>query len=213
MFYERYNTTDLPEFWITDDGHKVSAPTWEAMAPCYMVMTSAETGQTGPTMVAPGEIFTNERAPSFAWQPLNKAAGENYDRWLDSLPVDGKGVSQELITEAAYTLRPREGDPEFTHEVWWSNVMRLAVTLHEKRRGSGVFNPTPASAYRPGSAASAPVMSYASSSNLMAQPGQPPAGAAMHQPQNAMRAAQAQRRRNVTPPMTNAPPAQGPQAA
>jgi len=210
MMNDQFDTTDLPEFYITDDGHKVSAPTYEAVSACYMVMTSAETGQTGPTRIEPGEHFTSERAPCHAWMPLNRAAGENYERWLSTLPVDGKGVSQELITEAAYTLRPREGDPDFPHDVWWSNVMKLAVTLAEKRRGSGVFNPRPATGYRPGGTPT-PVMPFAASGNTMMQPGQPPSNAALHQPQNAVRAAQAQRQQRVKPPMPNTAPAQGPQ--
>jgi hypothetical protein len=202
--------SELPEFYITDDGHKVAAPTYEALSTCYMVMTSGETGQTGPTRVEPGEHFTSERAPNDQWMPLNRAAQEAYDRWLSLLPVSGKGVTQEHITEAAYTLRPREGDPEFPHDVWWSNVMRLASTLAEKRRG-GVISPRAATAYRPGGV-QPPVMPFASSSGVMMQPGQPPVNApAMHQPQNPVHAARAQRRRDVAPPMSNTPASKSPQ--
>ncbi len=204
-----FPTNDLPEFYVTDDGHKVSAPTYEAISTCYMVMTSAETGQTGPTRVEPGEHFTSERAPNNQWMPLNRAAGEMYERWLASLPVTGKGVPQDLITQAAYTLRPREGDPDFPIDQWWPHVMKLATELHEKTRVGTVMG-RPATAYRPGGTPS-PVMPFAASGNTMMQPGQPPANAALHQPQNAVRAAQAQRRAQVKPPMPNMPPATGPQ--
>jgi len=205
-----FDGSNLPEFYIADDGQKVAAPTYEAISPCFLVMTSAETGQTGPTRIEPGEHFTCERAPSHAWMPLNRAAGENYQRWLASLPVNTKGVTQEHITEAAYTLRPREGDPEFPHDVWWAHVMQLAATLAEKRRNGGVVSGKPGAAFRPGGAP-APVMPFASSGNTMMQPGGPPPSAALHQPQNPIRAAQAQRRNQVKPPMPNTQASVGPQ--
>lgn len=201
---------ELPEFYITDDGHKVSAPTYEALSTCQMVMTSAETGQTGPTRVEPGEHFTSERAPNHQWMPLNRAAGEMYERWLASLPPDGKGVPQELITQAAYMLRPREGDPDFPIDEWWPKVLQLATRLHEKNR-VGIANPKPAMGFRAGGTP-APVMPFASSSGIMMQPGQPqPAAPAMHQPQNPVHAARAQRRRDVAPPMSNTPANKSPQ--
>lgn len=200
----------LPEFYVSDEGQKVSAPTYEAMGTCFMVMTSAETGQTGPTRVEPGEHFTSQMAPNEQWQPLNRAAGEMFERWRASLPLDGKGVPQELITQAAYQLRPREGDPEYPIDQWWPHVLRLATQLHEKNR-VGIGNPTPGRAFRPGTS-KAPVMPFSSSSGVMMQPGQPPAqSTAVHQPQNPEHAARAQRRREVAPPMANTHAGKSPQ--
>jgi hypothetical protein len=207
-----FDGSDLPEFYITDDGQKVAAPTYEAMATCYMPMTSVETGQTGPTRIEAGEHFTSERAPSHAWRPLNRAAGENYQKWLASLPPDGKGVPQDLITQAAYMLRPREGDPEFPIEMWWPKVLQLASQLHDKQRVNGAVNPKPGSAFRPGGAPT-PVMPFASAGNTMIQPGGPPPNAALHQPQNPIRAAQAQRQKQTRPPMPNTLPPGSPQTA
>lgn len=202
---------DLPEFYRADNGARTDQPTYEALSQLHMVMQSAETGQTGPTLVEAGEHFTTDRTPCHQWLPLNRAAGERFERWIASLPSNGKNLTQEEITEAAYAMRPRDGEPVLSNEAWWPAVIKYAVMMKEKRMGGGVPNPRAAQVHRPGSPAM-PVMPFASVGG--AQPlevGRAPAGAAAHQPQSPASAAQRQRQSRVTPPMPGTLPSDTPQ--
>lgn len=127
---------ELPEFYIAEGNRRVAAPTYEALMPCQLIMTSAETGVTGPTRVEAGEQFTSEGIPNHYWAPLNRAAGERIEAWLASLPSEGKGFTQEELTEAAFAMRPREGEKEIPHDQWWPAVLRYAGAIKEKRLGS-----------------------------------------------------------------------------
>lgn len=201
----------LPEIFVSDDGARIAAPTYQALATLQMVMQSAETGATGPTMVEEGEIFTTDAVPGHMWKPLNRAAGDRVQQWLASLPLDGRTIPQDFITQAAYELRPREGDPDFPLEQWWPAVLRRASELAEKRRGPNVGNT--AYAHRPGGTP-VPVMPF-----VTAGPGQPmevgraPADVAQHQPQSPGAAATRARKAAVAPPMPGTQPARSPQQA
>ncbi len=148
----------LPEAYVTEDGTSVTAPTYQAAAQCYRVMTSAETGETGPTLIEPGEHFSSNDIPNQAWVPLNRAAGQRIDEWLMSLPTDGQGIPQELITQAAYQMRPREGEPEIPTAQWWPAVLKLAAAMADRGR---MQVPRPQNAAsRPGRGA-LPIMPFA----------------------------------------------------
>lgn len=201
----------LPEYYVADGGHRIAAPTYQAAAQLYMVMASAETGQTGPTLIEPGEHFTSELTPCHQWIPLNQAALARMEEWIESLPVDGKGIPQELITEAAYRMRPREGEPDLPHIQWWAAVMKLAATM---AGGNGRMVPKvrPAVTYRPGQAPP-PIMPFASQGpgGPPPEPGRAPQPAAQHQPQNPHDQARAARRQKVAAPMPNTLPSESPQ--
>ena len=49
-----------------------------------------------------------------------------------SPPIKGDAIPMELISQAAAELRPREGDPEFPHDVWWAAVMKRALQLLDR---------------------------------------------------------------------------------
>lgn len=154
---------DLPEAYIADDGRtRITAPTYEALSPLQIIMQSAETGQVGPTLVEAGEVFSTDAVPCHAWQPLNAAAGQRMEQWLASLPVDGRNLPQDTITEAAYLMRPREGEPEVPHDQWWPAVLAVAARLNEKRQGRTGPAPSPGAVFRP-HAAGQPVMPFAAS--------------------------------------------------
>ena len=198
---------NLPEFYISDDGNRVAKPTYQALMQCQLVMASAETGQVGPTLMEVGEIFSTDEVPCHQWQPLNRAAADKIDQWIASLPLDGKNIPQELITEAAYQLRPRQGDPEFPMEQWWPQVLRLAAKMSEAKRGRA---PMPTVGFRP-MAPNTPPMPFASTSSAYpTEAGRAPT-AAQHQPQNPANVAAKARAARVRPPMPNATPADGPQ--
>jgi hypothetical protein len=195
------NDETIPEHYIADDGHRIAAPTYEALMQCQLIMASAETGQTGPTLIEPGEHFTTESIPCQQWKPLNRAAGERMEAWLASLPMDGKNIPQELISEAAYQLRPREGDEEFPIAQWWPHVLRLAAKLADTRRGR-VAAPTPG--FRPMAANVSPMPFASTSSAYPSEAGRAPV--AQQQPQNtAGMTARAQRQqRGAKPAMPGA---------
>ena len=198
---------NLPEFYISDDGARIVQPTYEALMQCQLIMASAETGQVGPTLIEVGEVFTTDSVPCHQWRPLNRAAGDKFDQWIASLPLDGKNIPQELITEAAYQLRPREGDPEYPMEQWWPLVLRLAAKMADAKRGRA---PMPTVGFRP-MAPNTPPMPFSSmSSAYPTEAGRAP-GAAQHQPQNPANTAARARAARVRPPMPNTAPAQGPQ--
>lgn len=148
---------DLPEAYVIE-GHVVTAPTYITIGQCQMLMQSPENGLVGPTLVEPGEILTTEMVPNQHLQPLNRAAGERYETWLASLPQDGAGLTQAEITEAAYMMRPREGEKEIPHDQWWGAVMKAAWAIKEKR-SRNVPRVAPAHMHRPGQ--NLPVMPFA----------------------------------------------------
>jgi hypothetical protein len=202
---------DLPEFYRGDSGHRTDQPTYEALSQLHMPMYSAETGQTGPTLVEAGEHFTTDRPPCQQWLPLNRAAGERYERWLASLPSNGKNLTQEEITEAAYAMRPRDGEPTLSNEAWWPAVIKYAVTMKERRMGGSGVVPRAAQVHRPGAPAM-PVMPFAAmGSATPLDVGRAPEGAAAHQPQSPGGAAERQRKMRVTPPMPGTQPSDTPQ--
>jgi hypothetical protein len=205
------NNHQLPESYVTEDGQHVHGPTYLLLADCHMVMRSAETGLTGPTLVEEGQVITTEMTPNHQMQPLNKAAGERFEMWINSLPVVGKGLSQEEISEAAFAMRPREGEPEIPHDQWWGAVMKYAVAIKEKRAGARPVGP--AVGYRP-APSSLPIMPNAAVSGMALPPDPsrpPPQGVADHIPSQRAQA-ERQRRQAVRPPMPGTNPAQGPQA-
>jgi hypothetical protein len=197
---------NLPEFYISDDGQRIAEPMYEALTQCQMNMTSAETGQTGPTLIEVGEHFKTADIPCHQWRPLNRAAGERIEQWIASLPLDGKNIPQELITEAAYQLRPREGDPEFPMEQWWPQVLRLAAKMADAKRGRA---PMPTVGFRSIGPNTPPMPFSSMSSAYPTEAGRAPS-AAQHQPQNPANAAARARAARVRPPMPNATPASSP---
>lgn len=162
----------LPEFYLTDDRVRVSKPTYEALAQVQIILVG-ENGIPGPTLMEPGEQFTSDAIPNHQWLPLNRAAGERFEAWIASLPASGNGLSQAEITEAAYAMRPREGEPEIPHEQWWHAVMKYAATMKDKRQGNALRVPQPAQTHRAGGKQN-PVMPFVTHGTTMpAEAGQP----------------------------------------
>ena len=192
---------DLPEYYVGEGGHRTAEPTYEAQMQCHMVMQSAETGQSGPTLVEAGEHFTTDKTPNHQWLPLNRAAALRFDRWLNSLPVAGRNLSMDEISEAAHAMRPREGEPIIDHKEWWGMVMKYAVAIKEKRAGGPSAVSKPAMGHRPGDRAM-PVMPFASSGpGTPMEVGRAPEAPAMHQPQSPQTGAMRARKARVEPPM------------
>lgn len=202
----------LPEYYVSADRQQIAAPTYEALSQCQIIMASAETGQTGPTLIEPGEHFTTEATPCQQWMPLNRAAGERFQEWLDSLPVAGADLTLEEISEAAHHMRPREGEKELPHEQWYAAVIEYAKRKRQKRQGLEVPKPRAGMVIRPGS--HVPVMPYASQgASVPLDMGRSPTPerVAQHQPVPPQYASSQARRQRVTPPMPGTLPSQSPQ--
>lgn len=160
---------DLPEHYIDEDGNRTARPAYRMLGQCYLVI--ADNGQVGPTLMEAGSDLIDDGVPGHQWEPLNKAAAVRKQQWIDSLPLEGKNIAQEHINEAAYTLRPREGDPEFPIEQWWPAVLRLAAKIADKGR---VRTAQAAPGYRP-VRPDAPPMPFASTSSAYpTEAGRPP---------------------------------------
>jgi hypothetical protein len=169
------------------EGHRIEAPTYEALVQCYIIMASDETGQVGPTLIEPGHHFSTDQTPSEAWKPLNRAANEAIENWRAKQPGNAAAqkITQEDMNEAAYQLRPREGDEMISKEQWQANVLLLASRLAEQRRGQ--INPVKP-AVRP-----------------MRQGDQAPMPFSAHSQGYPMEAGRAPPANSVAPPSPNAP--------
>lgn len=152
------DSNNLPEYFEIDR-QRIAQPAYEALMPCQIIMT-AENGVTGPTRVEAGEIFVTEATPCHQWLPLNRAAGERLRAWLEALPQQGHNLTVEEIMEAAYIMRPREGETEIPHEQWFPAVLKLAAAKKDKK-GMQAPMPRPAQVIRPGERQQ--VMPFASS--------------------------------------------------
>jgi hypothetical protein len=130
-------------------------PAYELLAQCYIDFQNDETGQVGPTLLEVGQVIYTEAMPCDAWKPLNAAAERKIEEWHKSLPVDGKNVLLEDLTEAAAMMRPREGDKEIDHQAWSAQVMVLAQNLADKRRKMRMPK---VAAFAPGRAREMPIM-------------------------------------------------------
>ena len=203
---------ELPEWYHGPNG-RTTEPTYEALGKLHMVMHSEETGQSGPCIIEEGEHFTSHAIPGHAWGPLNKAAGEQMEAWLASLPgKEHSSLSMDDISEAAYAMRPKEGDPAISHDLWWPAVLKYAAAMRDQRRG-GLQVPKPAVAHRPGR--EMPVMPFSGENqNQNFEYGRAPTqrDVATHQPLSPELIAQRARRQRVTPPMPGTLPQESPQA-
>lgn len=202
-----YDTEELPEYFVTDDRppRRIAEPAYEALAQSQIIMMG-ENNVVGPTLVEPGEVFLSNATPNHQWLPLNRAAGERYARWIASLPANSQGLTQAEITEAAYMMRPREGEPEIPHEQWWPRVLQLATTLKDKRAG-GMQVPGPAMPIRAGSAK--PVMPFMQAgSTVPPEPGRAPVGAEAQRQISGDAARKARPSRAAQAPLSNATPSE-----
>jgi hypothetical protein len=198
-----YEIDELPEYFVTDDRppRRIADPAWEALAQCQILM-QGENGVVGPTLIEPGEVFVSNAVPNHQWLPLNRAAGERFASWTASLPANSEGLTQSEITEAAYMMRPREGEPEIPHDQWWPRVLKLAVTLKERKIG-GMKVPQPAQAIRAGVAR--PVMPFMTAgANVPPDPGRAPVGAEAQRQVAGDAARRTRASKSAQPPLANA---------
>jgi hypothetical protein len=141
----------LPEFYVADDGSRVSEPVYRILNDCFFGRSGA-----AARWEAGSEIAT-DLTPNHEMLPLNRAAGQRMQAWLDSLPGEGVTLTPEEISESAKLMAPKLGEPQLEHELWWAGVIELAQRLKAKRRGRTFIMPD--THVRPANAPPAPPMS------------------------------------------------------
>lgn len=119
------NNGELPEAYIGEDNRPITRPVWRASAMIYL----------GDTLWQEGEVIIADVVPNNQMEPLNRAAQSLYDRWLNSLPVQGMNLQQVDIMEAADLLRSESG--KLTSEQFNQSLIKLASSIKAKREGLG----------------------------------------------------------------------------
>lgn len=125
----------LPEHYHSDDGSMIAEPVYLLHAECFL-------GKYGAgALYEPGTELVYDQVPNEHMAPLNRAAGERYQEWMNSLPGVGGQLSQEDIAEAAKLMARKDGDEELPHELWWAGVIKLAARLKQERAGRTIPAP------------------------------------------------------------------------
>lgn len=117
--------SEFPDFYISDEGHRVDGPVYELLADCFF----------DDSLWLAGEHIATDMTPNHHMHPLNKAAAERVEMWLSTLPQAGSNLRVDDLLEAAMMLRPKEGDAELTTADFHSAVVRLAGQIKAKREG------------------------------------------------------------------------------
>lgn len=118
---------DLPEVFTHRNGDNTVS---QIKQPCYNLLSP---GFYGDTWYDEGEIIATDICPNNEMQPLNRAAGVRFERWLDSLPAERAPITIEDMTEAAFMLAK---DPDYgqkSHRERCMAAQKLAVALKERR--------------------------------------------------------------------------------
>lgn len=140
----------LPTEYIAENGERVSEPAYRLKAPHFF----------DDTFWSEDDVIVSTLEPTLHMEPLNQAAGERMEAFVQSLPADSEGISVGEMMEAAMMLRPREGEPELSNEAFQGAVLKLAAQLKAKRRGGDPVVPNTQSV-RPAASKGAPPLANA----------------------------------------------------
>jgi hypothetical protein len=116
--------SQLPVAYHSEEG-AITAPVYRAAAPCYL----------GDTLWEEGEVIITELVPNGQMEPLNKAAGDRFDAWTSSLPLNGSNLREGDIIEAANMLRADAGS--MSSDDFNRAIIKLALSLKAKRESLG----------------------------------------------------------------------------
>lgn len=128
---------DLPEA-VYIEGRSIKAPLYKLLGPI----------QADDTYYEAGEIISTSMCPNEAMEPMNRAAGDNVEKWYLSLPANGN-VRTEDYMAAAMEMRPKVGDQEISHDEWIAAVRQRALTIRAKAEGRPVEDLMPARITKP----------------------------------------------------------------
>lgn len=102
--------------------------------PCYRLLTEHQMITAGgPTLFQEGEVVISQEPPTYHMEPLNRAAGDRIERWLQSMPTNGVLINIDDQVEAANMLRNDPRVKEMSHDDASQAYMKLALGLKAKR--------------------------------------------------------------------------------
>lgn len=104
--------------------------------PCYQCMADGFYGRgTAGTWYMEGSIIVTEVVPNQHMQPLNRAAGIRYARWLASLPNNRAAIDVGDMAEAAQMLAKNPEVTNLSPLDYQNAVIRLSEELKLRREG------------------------------------------------------------------------------
>lgn len=129
-----YGLAELPEVFAMRDGNNVI----QEREPCYICQADGFYGRgTHGTHHMEGEILVMEPrfVPNQHLQPLNRAAGLAYAKWLHSLPNNQVPIDIGDMAEAAQMLAKNPQVTDLPPDDYQKAVTTLAMKLKLKRDG------------------------------------------------------------------------------
>lgn len=118
---------DLPETFVHRNG---DGTIMQVREPCYNLLGP---GFYSDTWYDEGEVITTGICPNHEMQPLNRAAGQRYFDWLQSLPAEKAPITIEDMTEAAFMLAKDPNYGAMSHRERCMAAQRLAIELKARR--------------------------------------------------------------------------------
>ena len=123
---------DLPQVFAMRDGNQII----QEKDPCYRCAADGFYGQgKAGTWYEEGSIIVMADTPNHHTEPLNRAAGINWARWVSSLPLQGADIGIDDMAEAAHTLAKNPKIMELDPIKYQEAVVSLAVKLKNRKLG------------------------------------------------------------------------------
>lgn len=96
----------------------------------------------GDALYEEGEVIATRAIPNHSMVPMNRAAGERYKAWIESLPIKGgESLTMEDFTEAAHLLRNDPDLEKLKPEDIARATAKMAITIRNKRSGTALALP------------------------------------------------------------------------
>lgn len=160
----QYELGDLPVMFSMRNGNEII----QEKEPCYACAADGFYGRgTHGTWHQEGEILVMEPrfVPNQHLQPLNRAAGVCYAKWLATLPNNQAPIDIGDMAEAAQMLAKNPQVTDLPPEDYQKAVVQLAVRLKLKREGRTLPNLSPHN-FAPQSGGNAPPLLGAKMSDM-----------------------------------------------
>lgn len=130
----KYGGTELPDVFAMRDGANII----QEREPTFLCLADGFYGRgTHGTQYQEGEIVVVGRdfIPNEFLQPLNRAAGIGYARWLESLPANQAPIDIGDMSEASQMLAKNPQVTDLPPDDYQKAVVDLAVRLKLRRMG------------------------------------------------------------------------------
>lgn len=137
----------LPEVYVNEVGENFSDPTYLLHADGYY----------GDSRWYEGDRIVWLLTPNHTMQPLNAAAGDAMERWIEGLPAGKATVRIEDLLEAARML-PTDMVQKLDKDQYGDVLLKTALAIQAKRNGDKPSMVIPGMAPRTAGATAAPPM-------------------------------------------------------